>query len=60
VNWFWRDGFAFHVGEWLTFALVILLIFALCIVLIRLLFRLFRRERDTDESDSDYWRIHGG
>jgi len=60
VNWLWRDGFGFHVGEWLTIAVVILLIFALCIALIRLLFRLFRRGGDTDESESDYWRIHGG
>jgi len=60
VNWFGRDRFGFHVGEWLTFALAIVLIFALCIALTRLLFRLFRRDRDTDESESDYWRIHGG
>jgi len=41
-------------------ALVIVLTFALRVALLRLVFRLPKRERDTDESESDYWRIHGG
>ena len=60
VNWLRRDGFGFHAGEGLAFALVTLLLFVLCVALLRLVFRLFKRERDTDESESDYWRIHGG
>ncbi len=60
MNWFRRCAFGSHVGEWLAFALVILVTFALCVALIRLVFRLLKRKRGTDESASDYWRIHGG
>jgi len=60
VNWFRRCAFGSHVGEGLELALVILLTFALCVALLRLVFWLLKRKRDTDESDSEYWRIHGG
>ena len=60
MTWFRSGGFGFHAGGWLVFALVILLVFALCVVLLKLVFRLFKREGGTDESESDYWRIHGG
>jgi hypothetical protein len=60
VNWFRRCAFGSHVGQWLALALVILLTFALCVALLRLVFWLLKRERDTDESESEYWRIHGG
>jgi hypothetical protein len=60
VNWLGHDGFAFHAGEWLAFAPEILLLFALCIALLRLAFGLFKRKGDTDENGRDYWRIHGG
>jgi len=60
VSWFNRDGFGFNPGDWPAFALVILLLFALGIALLRLVFRLFKRKGDTDESERDYWRIHGG
>ena len=60
VNWFRRCAFGSRLGEWLALALVTLLTFALCVALLRLVFRLPKSERDTDESESDYWRIHGG
>jgi hypothetical protein len=60
VTWFRPDGFGFHAGGWLAYALVILVLFALCVALLRILFRVFRRERDTEKNESDYWRIHGG
>jgi hypothetical protein len=60
VTWLRSAGFSFYAGEWLLFALVILLLFALGIALLRLVFGLFKRKRDTDESEKDYWRIHGG
>jgi hypothetical protein len=60
VTWFRQGGFDFHAGEWLAVALVIVLLFALCIALLRLVFGFFKRKGDTDESESDYWRIHGG
>jgi hypothetical protein len=59
VNWFRRFVFSSHGCEWLAIALVILILFALCVALLGLVFRLLERARDTDESDSDYWRIHG-
>jgi len=59
VNWFRRDGFGLH-AEWLALALVILLLFALCVVLLRLVCGLFKCKRGTDERENDYWRIHGG
>jgi hypothetical protein len=60
VNWFGRVGSAGRAGEWLAFALVVLLLFGLCIALLRLAFGLFKRKGDADESERDYWRIHGG
>ena len=56
MNWFKRCAFGSHVGVWL---LVILLTLALCAALLRLVFWLFKREHDTDEGESGYWRIHG-
>jgi hypothetical protein len=44
-------------GGGLAFAVVIVLLFALCLALVRLVFRLFKRKAGPDESD--YWRIHG-
>ena len=55
--WFRHYGHGFHAGEWLAFVLVILLLFALCIALLRLVFGLFECKGDTDESESDYWRM---
>ena len=60
VNWFEREGFGFHAGECLAFGLTILLSFPLCIALLRLVFGLFKRKGETDKSERDYWRIHGG
>ena len=52
MNWLRRDGFGSHPGGWLALALVMLLLFALCIALLRLVFGLFKRKGDTDQSDS--------
>lgn len=51
--------FRLHAGEWLAFAVVILLSFALGIALLRLVFGFLKRKRDTDETEKDYWHIHG-
>ena len=60
MNWLRCCAFGSHVAEWLAIPLVILLSFALCVVLLRFVLKLLRREHDTEESQSDYWRIHGG
>jgi hypothetical protein len=61
VNWFRHYGLGFHAG-WL--ALAILLALVPGIALLKLAFWLLTRERDADESEDeserDYWRIHGG
>jgi hypothetical protein len=58
VNWFLRCAFGLTLGKWFALALVILLTFALCVALLRLVFRLPKRGRNIDETESDYWRIH--
>jgi Zn-dependent protease with chaperone function len=58
VNWFRRDAFGSPAGEWLALAVVILLSFALCIALSTLVWWLRTREREADEGEKDYWRIH--
>jgi len=58
VNWFKRDAFGSHVGEWLTLA-IILLSFALCIALSKLVWWRRTRKHEADESAKEYWRIHG-
>ena len=64
MNWFRHDAFGSHVGKWLASALAILVLFALRIALSRLVFWFLARERDADESEDEsekeYWRIHGG
>jgi hypothetical protein len=61
VNWFERHAFGSHQNEWLAVALVVvLLLLALCVAVLRLALGLFKRKGNTGESESDYWRIHGG
>jgi hypothetical protein len=63
VNWFRHYGLGFHAGEWLALAMAILLALV-GIALLKLVFGLLTRERDADESDDEsekeYWLIHGG
>jgi len=44
----------------LALGVTIVFAFALCIASLKVVFRLLTRERDTDEPESEYWRIHGG
>ena len=60
MNWFERHAFGSHQNEWLTVALVVLLLLALCVAVLRLALGFFKRKGNTDESGSDYWRLHGG
>jgi hypothetical protein len=60
VNWFIRYVFGSHASKWLGLAILILLSFALGIALLRIVFWLLARERNADESEKEYWRIHGG
>ena len=58
MNWFRDYAFGSHAGEWLALAMVILLSVALCFALSALVFWLLTRERDTDESEREYWGLH--
>ena len=60
MNWFRHYGLGFHAGEWLPLAMVILLALVLGIALLKLVIWLLTPEREKDESERDYWRIHGG
>jgi hypothetical protein len=60
VNWFRCVGPGLHAGEWLGLGLAVVLLFALCMTLLRFVFGLFLCKSDKDESERDYWRIHGG
>jgi hypothetical protein len=51
---------SFHPTEWLALAVVILMALVPGIALLRLAIWLLIPERDKDESETDYWRIHGG
>ena len=63
MSWFTRYACGSHMSEWLVLAIVVLLSFALGIALLKLVFWLFTRERDADQSkgegDKEYWRVHG-
>jgi len=59
VNWFRRDVFGSPAGEWLALAIVVLLTFALRIAVPKLFWWLRSRKREEDESEKEYWRIHG-
>jgi hypothetical protein len=60
VNWVRYYGRGFHANEWLALAMVILLGLVPGIGLLKLLIWLLTPERDKDESEGDYWHIHGG
>ena len=57
VNWFSHQRVSFHAGERLALAIVVLL---LGIALLKLVMWLLTPGRNKDESERDYWRMHGG
>jgi hypothetical protein len=60
MNWFTNHTFASHAAEWLALAVVILLALELCTGTLEFVSSLFTHERDADEYEKDYWRVHGG
>ncbi|MCU1301286.1 MAG: hypothetical protein JWQ87_1570 [Candidatus Sulfotelmatobacter sp.] len=60
MNWFRHYGLGFHAGEWLARGTVVLLALVLGIAVLRLVIWLLTPKRDKDESETDYWRMHGG
>jgi hypothetical protein len=57
VNWFSHHGVSFHAGERLALEIVVLLP---GIALLKLVIWLLTPRRNKDESERDYWRMHGG
>ena len=55
MNWFTGYVFGCHVNKWLALAMVALV----GVALLKLVIWLLTPQRDADESDKDYWRIHG-
>ena len=60
MNWFTHYAFSSRAAAGLALAVVILLGLALCIGLPKLVSSLLTHHGDTDKSEKDYWRIHGG
>lgn len=60
MKWLLIYAFGFHVGEWLTLGAMIVFAFAGWIASLKIVFWLLTRQRDADELESEYWRIHGG
>ena len=55
VNWFVRHVVGCHVSKWLALAILALV----GVALLKLVFWLLTPERDADESEKDYWSVHG-
>ncbi len=55
MNWFTRYVFGCHVSKWL----VVILLALVGVALLKLVIWLLTPERDANESEKDYWRIHG-
>ena len=60
MNRFRHYGLGFHASEGLALAMVTLFALVPGIALLKLVIWLLTPERDKDESERDYWRIHGG
>jgi hypothetical protein len=60
MHWLINYGLGSHVVDWLALAAVVALTFTIRIGALRLIFRLFKRKRDTGQGESEYWRRHGG
>ena len=60
MNWFTRYVFGCHVNKWLA----VILLALVGVALLKLVIWLLKRKRDTDESEDEsereYWRVHGG
>lgn len=60
MKWFLSCVFGSHAGEWFALGGMIVFAFALCIGSLKVVFWLLTREHETEEAESEYWRIHGG
>ena len=59
MNWFTRYVFGYHVSKWLAVILLMLLGVTVLKVVIWLLTPDREAEESGEESEKDYWRIHG-
>ena len=59
MNWSRHVALDSPAGVWLAVGTAIFLSFALCIALSKLVWWFRTRRREADESEKEYWRIHG-
>ena len=60
MKWFLSCALGSHTGEWFALGAMIVLAFGVCIASLKVVFWLLTRKSDTEEAESEYWRIHGG
>jgi hypothetical protein len=60
MKWLLSYAFGSHAGERFALGVMIVFALALCITSLKVVFWLLTRERDTDATESEYWRRHGG
>jgi hypothetical protein len=58
MHWASRYVFGSPAGELFALGIAILFSVAFCIALSNLVYWLRTREREADESEKEYWRIH--
>jgi hypothetical protein len=60
AHWLTNYAFGSHAADWLAVAAVAVLVLAIPIGTRRFIFWLLSHKRDSDKSEREYWRIHGG
>jgi hypothetical protein len=60
MRWLTNYGFGSHVADWLTLAGIAVFVLAVRIGTRMFILWLLTHKRDTDKSETEYWRIHGG
>ena len=59
MNWFTTYAFGSPAADWFACGIILLLFLALCIGY-KTVSRMITDKREEDESEKEYWRIHGG
>jgi hypothetical protein len=60
MHWLTNYAVGSHLVDWLALAAAAVLVIAVRIGTRRFIMWLLTHKRDSDESEREYWRIHGG
>jgi len=60
MYWLTNYGFGSHLVDWLALAVVVVLTLALSVGTRRFIFWVLAHKRDSDKTEREYWRRHGG